>query len=127
MGKLCWVLQCMAAVLGLGKAVKKLANAPTMDEQRRLWDSNALVHFVKNGPKFLVWIFTKIVSLVLFNKAVLWFGGGVPGAAGVAWERAEAVWVERGRESGGRAHAMAVGWDGGFGSASLDAGLRRKA
>ncbi|KAG2493304.1 hypothetical protein HYH03_008440 [Edaphochlamys debaryana] len=79
MGKLCWVLQCLAVFLGLGKTVKRIANAPTLEEQRRLWDSNMLIHFVKHGPKLLVYVFVKFVSLVLFNKAVLWFGGGVPG------------------------------------------------
>ncbi len=63
----------------MGKTVQRIANAPTLEEQRRIWDSNFMIHFVKHGPKFLVWLFVKFVSLVLFNKAVLWFGGGVPG------------------------------------------------
>lgn len=78
MGKLCWVLQCLCVLLGLGKTVKRLANAPTLEEQRQLWDSNRVVHFVKHGPAWLVYAFCKFISLVLFNKAVLWFGGGVP-------------------------------------------------
>lgn len=72
-------LQCLAVFLGMGKTVQRIANAPTLEEQRRIWDSNFIIHFVKQGPKFLVWLFVKFVSLVLFNKAVLWFGGGVPG------------------------------------------------
>eukprot|EP00195_Chlamydomonas_chlamydogama_P005703 CAMPEP_0202899678 /NCGR_PEP_ID=MMETSP1392-20130828/7850_1 /ASSEMBLY_ACC=CAM_ASM_000868 /TAXON_ID=225041 /ORGANISM="Chlamydomonas chlamydogama, Strain SAG 11-48b" /LENGTH=653 /DNA_ID=CAMNT_0049585927 /DNA_START=166 /DNA_END=2127 /DNA_ORIENTATION=- len=78
MGKLCWVLQCLAAFLGMSKTVKRLANAPTLEEQKKLWDSNSLVYFIKHGPKFLVWLFCKMVALLLFNKVVLWFGGGVP-------------------------------------------------
>ena len=79
MGKLCWVLQSVAAAVGLGRTAKRIANAPTIEEQRALWDGNLVVHFVKNGPAPLVWLFCKFISLVLFNKAVLWFGGGVPG------------------------------------------------
>lgn len=71
-GKLCWVLQCLAAFLGMGKTVKRLVNAPTLEEQRKIYDSNMIVHFVKNGPQFLVWLFCKFVSLVLFNRVVLW-------------------------------------------------------
>ncbi|EFJ43864.1 hypothetical protein VOLCADRAFT_83033 [Volvox carteri f. nagariensis] len=94
MGKLCWVLQCLAVVVGLGKTVKRLANAPTLDEQRRVWDSNFIIHFVKHGPKLLVWLFVKFVSLVLFNKAVLWFGGGVPGKQ-YALIKADGIPIER--------------------------------
>lgn len=39
----------------------------------------ALVYFVKNGPRLLVWLFSKLLALLLFNRFVLWFGGGVPG------------------------------------------------
>jgi hypothetical protein len=37
------------------------------------------VRFIKHGPRFLVWLFVKIVRYVMFNRVVLWFGGGVPG------------------------------------------------
>ena len=71
-GKLCWVLQTIFAFLGLGKTVKRLVNAPTMEEQKQIWDTNFMVHFIKHGPRPLVWIFVKLVSLFLFNRAVLW-------------------------------------------------------
>jgi betaine lipid synthase len=38
----------------------------------------ALVFFVKHGPTVLVWLFSKLLALLLFNRFVLWFGGGVP-------------------------------------------------
>lgn len=44
-----------------------------------MWDSMALVYFVKHGPRLLVWLFSKLLALLLFNRFVLWFGGGVPG------------------------------------------------
>jgi betaine lipid synthase len=125
MGKLCWVLQQLAAWVGLGGAVRRLLAARDLQEQRRVWDSLALVHFggwsfgagfraeeqrerpkqqpacppphpprapahplppsptpthttVKHGPKLLVWLFGKLLALLLFNRMVLWFGGGVP-------------------------------------------------
>uniref|UniRef100_A0A7S0URH5 Betaine lipid synthase n=1 Tax=Polytomella parva TaxID=51329 RepID=A0A7S0URH5_9CHLO len=78
MGKLCWVLQIIFRMLGLGKTMERLTSAPTIEEQRKVWDSNHLVHFIKHGPKPLVHIFRKIVTFALFNRAVLWFGGGVP-------------------------------------------------
>ncbi len=71
-GKLCWVLQCVFAFLGLGKTVQRIANAPTLEEQQRLWDNNLLVHFVKHGPAALVWLFCKFVSIVFCNRVVLW-------------------------------------------------------
>eukprot|EP00879_Flechtneria_rotunda_P028242 GHRR01030334.1.p1 GENE.GHRR01030334.1~~GHRR01030334.1.p1 ORF type:complete len:131 (-),score=29.96 GHRR01030334.1:815-1207(-) len=58
--------------------MKKLANAPTLQEQRKQWDSMALVYFIKHGPRLLVWLFSKVLALLLFNRIVLWFGGGVP-------------------------------------------------
>eukprot|EP00879_Flechtneria_rotunda_P011867 GHRR01012396.1.p1 GENE.GHRR01012396.1~~GHRR01012396.1.p1 ORF type:complete len:672 (+),score=176.99 GHRR01012396.1:1113-3128(+) len=78
MGKLCWVLQCLAVFCGLNMPMKKLANAPTLQEQRKQWDSMALVYFIKHGPRLLVWLFSKVLALLLFNRIVLWFGGGVP-------------------------------------------------
>ncbi len=62
----------MMVMLGLSKSVKRMINAPTLEEQKRVWDGHPLVHFVKQGPRMLVAIFCKIVSLLLFNRAVLW-------------------------------------------------------
>lgn len=60
----------------MGKTVKRLANAPTMEEQGVIYDSNVLVNFIKHGPSILVWIFTKMISALLFNK-VCTFDAGV--------------------------------------------------
>lgn len=80
-GKLCYVLQCIAYFMGMGKIVKRLANAPTMEEQQAIYDSNTLVSFIKHGPGLLVWIFRKIVSALLFNKvSSCTFACGVLGA-----------------------------------------------
>lgn len=78
MGKLCWVLQCLAVLLGLSGTANRLANTQSLQEQRKIWDSMALVYFVKHGPRLLVWLFSKLLAVLLFNRFVLWFGGGVP-------------------------------------------------
>ena len=78
MGKLCWVLKHLVTLVGLRGAVDRLLAARDLAEQRRVWDGLAAVRFVKHGPRLLVWLFTKLVALLLFNRLVLWFGGGVP-------------------------------------------------
>jgi betaine lipid synthase len=78
MGKLCWVIQVLVMAMGLKPTVDRLCHAPTLEQQRRLWDAIPLVRFVKHGPKLLVWLFSKVLALLLFNRPVLWFGGGVP-------------------------------------------------
>lgn len=45
----------------------------------QIYDQLAVVRFVKHGPRFLVYCFVKLMSWLLFNRVVLWFGGGVPG------------------------------------------------
>lgn len=71
-GKLCWVLQCIAAMLGLRRTLHRFANAPTMDDQLAIWNSNPVVRFIKHGPAVLVYIVRKIVAFLLFNRFVLW-------------------------------------------------------
>jgi betaine lipid synthase len=78
MGKLCWVIQVLVMLAGMKPTVDALCHAPTLDRQREIWDGLPLVRFVKHGPKLLVWIFSKLLALLLFNRPVLWFGGGVP-------------------------------------------------
>jgi hypothetical protein len=122
----------LAVFLGMGKTVRRIANAATLQEQQQLWNGLAVVgpaaplapprctlppaglpsparpasgsrpghpsgqhwpcphallprrhpslqvRFIKNGPAVLVWAFCKLISLLLCNRLVLWFGGGVP-------------------------------------------------
>jgi betaine lipid synthase len=72
------VVQCLFTLLGISHSVRRLVSAPTLADQRRLWDSSALIYFLKQGPQLLVWAFKKLCALLLFNRVVLWFGGGVP-------------------------------------------------
>ena len=62
----------------MGKKVRQLANASSLEEQRQVWNSIMLVRFIKKGPALLVWLVCKLLSLLLCNRLVLWFGGGVP-------------------------------------------------
>lgn len=79
MGKLCWVLQYLFAFLGYGRALKRICNAPTLEEQKKMYNELLVVRFIKHGPQLLVWFLAKITALLLCNRIVLWFGGGVPG------------------------------------------------
>jgi hypothetical protein len=72
-GKLCWVVQCLLALLGYSKTVQRIANAPTLDEQKQLWDATLIVRFIKHGPRLLVWLFCKFVAFIMFNRIVLWW------------------------------------------------------
>lgn len=72
-GKLCWVVQCMLVLMGLKNTTHRLVNAPTLEQQQQVFDSALLVRFVKNGPALLVWAFRQLVSLVCFNRIVLWW------------------------------------------------------
>lgn len=72
------MVQCLFTLLGISHSVRRLVSAPTLADQRRLWDSSALIYFLKQGPQLLVWAFKKLCALLLFNRVVLWFGGGVP-------------------------------------------------
>ena len=78
MGKLCHVVHYLCLLLGLAGTKAAIANAPTLDEQKRLWNSLSLVRFLKSGSGVIVSVFIWLASLVFLNKAVLWYGGGVP-------------------------------------------------
>jgi hypothetical protein len=71
--------------------MKRLANAPTLAEQRKQWDSLALVHFIKQGPSLLVWLFSKLLALLLFNRYV--FAHLVARSDGGLMYFSDLVWV----------------------------------
>jgi len=78
-----------------------------------MWDSMALVYFVKHGPRLLVWLFSKLLALLLFNRFVLWFGGGVPGKQ-YALIRKDGIPIEHyiGRTVDGKRHRLSCGFVG---------------
>lgn len=42
-GNLCWAMQYLLAFLGFSNTVKRIANAPTLEEQRQIYDNTLLV------------------------------------------------------------------------------------
>ena len=78
MGKLCHVVHYLCLLTGLSATKAAICNAATLEEQRRLWNSLWLVKFLKSGSGVLVNAFICLMSLIFLNKAVLWYGGGVP-------------------------------------------------
>lgn len=62
------MLQTLAMCIGLHYRMKRLANSPTLADQRKQWDNLALVYFIKHGPRLLVWLFSKLLALLLFNR-----------------------------------------------------------
>lgn len=75
MGHVVWLLRFLSKVLGLACAVARIAEAPSLAEQRKaadaLWSSGALA-LVPN------WFIVFFLRLVLFNPISLWLGAGVP-------------------------------------------------
>eukprot|EP01025_Chloroclados_australasicus_P048612 TRINITY_DN5514_c0_g1_i2.p1 TRINITY_DN5514_c0_g1~~TRINITY_DN5514_c0_g1_i2.p1 ORF type:complete len:667 (-),score=70.82 TRINITY_DN5514_c0_g1_i2:573-2573(-) len=78
MGKVCWMLAVLCSVFGLTQTRIKIANAATMDEQRRLFNNLLLVRILKSGPQVLVAFMIQLLTFVFLNRFVMWFGGGVP-------------------------------------------------
>lgn len=76
--QVCWVTSILATLMGLRGTVDRFCNAPTLEEQRRIWDSNWLVKIFTKSPKAVLSVVCAFVQLVFLNKAVMWFGGGVP-------------------------------------------------
>jgi len=42
-GNLCWAMQVLLSFLGFGNTVRRIADAPTLEEQQRIYDSTLLV------------------------------------------------------------------------------------
>jgi betaine lipid synthase len=78
MGKVVWCMQVLAGLLGCGKAVRTLAVAPTLEAQRKIFDSMWPVRLLRTAPAPLLSLISDAASLLLFNRVTLWFGAGVP-------------------------------------------------
>jgi betaine lipid synthase len=78
MGKLCHVAHYLFLLTGLMSTKNAICNAADLDTQRRLWNQLWIIRFLKAGPGMLVDVFIWFFSLIFLNKAVLWYGGGVP-------------------------------------------------
>lgn len=78
MGKVCWVAQWLFWFMGYSGTVKRFCDAATLEEQCRIWDSIWIVRFFKHAPRFLYELMNAFIQIVMLNRLVLWYGGGVP-------------------------------------------------
>ncbi|EIE24752.1 diacylglyceryl-N,N,N-trimethylhomoserine synthesis protein [Coccomyxa subellipsoidea C-169] len=78
MGQVVYYMQLLSKLFGMGGAMERLANAPTLAQQRAAWDSAWFVRFCSNAPAWIVDVSTRLIALLCFNRFVMWFGAGVP-------------------------------------------------
>ena len=78
MGTVAWAMQTVMRCLGLGGALEALLTAPTLEAQRRVWNSCWVVRALRSAPAPLLSVISDAVALVFFNRLTLWFGAGVP-------------------------------------------------
>ena len=71
-GNVIWMLQTIAAFLGMGHSLKRLAYAQTLEEQQEVWNSNWFVKFCKQGNSWLVEMAVRFLALIFLNRFVLW-------------------------------------------------------
>lgn len=78
MGRVCWFMQGFVKVLGLGGSIKELLEAPTIEDQRRIWESTWIIRLIRSAPGPLLSLISDTAALLFFNRVTLWFGAGVP-------------------------------------------------
>ena len=71
-GGVVWMLQTLAAFLGMGHSLKRLAYAHSLEEQQAVWNANWFVKFCKQGHAWLVEVAVRILALIFLNPFVLW-------------------------------------------------------
>ncbi len=71
-GKVVYYMQLLSKLLGMGGAMERLANAPTLAQQRAAWDSAWFVRFCSSAPNWIVDVSTRAIALLCFNRFVMW-------------------------------------------------------
>lgn len=79
MGKVVAGVQFAAKWLGLRGHLEALAEAPTLEAQRKAWNNLPPIRAYNSMPAWGQTLVSKATDLLLFNRLILWFGGGVPG------------------------------------------------
>jgi betaine lipid synthase len=74
MGKGILAFKNLASMLGLATAIRSFIGAETLEEQKRVWDSNWLVRRLQSTPPLV----SRTIASVIANRAVLWWIAGVP-------------------------------------------------
>ncbi len=65
-------MQIILRLMGMGSNMRRLAYAQTLEEQRAAWQSAWFIRFLHGAPTLLVRAFIKLLSLIFFNRVVLW-------------------------------------------------------
>ena len=71
-GQVIWVVQMILKVMGMGGSMQRVAYAKNMAEQKAAWEGAWFIRFLRHGPVLLVNCFIKLLSLIFFNRIVLW-------------------------------------------------------
>ncbi len=67
-------MQIILRLMGMGGNMRRLAYAKSLEDQRAAWESAWFIRFLKGAPTLLVRVFIKLLSLIFFNRVVLWCG-----------------------------------------------------
>ncbi len=67
-----WIFQLLTWLLGLGAAVRRLVQAPTLQQQRAAWEAAWPVALLRRGPPWLARALSALASLLFFNRVMLW-------------------------------------------------------
>jgi len=78
MGKVCWMVQYIIYLTSMQEKCDAILQADTLEVQRQVWDGLWFVRFFRSGHQFLISMFIRVSHFLVFNRFVLWFGGGVP-------------------------------------------------
>ncbi|KAL4857543.1 DNA mismatch repair protein 6 [Chlorella vulgaris] len=78
MGKVVHVVQQLARWLGMGRQWTAVAEAPTLEAQRQAWEALWVVRLLRAVPAWALSLIADFAAVLFFNRATLWFGGGIP-------------------------------------------------
>ena len=71
-------VRLLARLLGMRGTVEELLAAPTLEDQRRIWNGTWVVRALRAAPPPLLSLVSDAAAVLLFNRFTLWFGGGIP-------------------------------------------------
>lgn len=66
------MVQIILKLLGMGGSMRRVAYAKSLEEQKVAWEGAWFIRFLRHGPALLVNCFVKLLSLIFFNRIVLW-------------------------------------------------------
>mmetsp|Transcript_8248 Transcript_8248/g.30422 ORF Transcript_8248/g.30422 Transcript_8248/m.30422 type:complete len:746 (-) Transcript_8248:1595-3832(-) len=78
MGLLVSLIRILTIISFSQSAMKRLLEAPTIEEQAKVWNSFTIVRMYKSTHKWIWKVFGFLTSIFFLNDLVLWYGAGVP-------------------------------------------------